>query len=75
MQPSVEGVLTIYLIGSTPLNKMVSMPIDEKQKKKQQTNKQTTLRTKKAFRLNLGILVYSIEDSRCTKFVHMMILG
>ena len=63
MRHSVERVLTVWSNGSAPLNKMAAMLI---------YGKNTSSPNKKR---TGGILVYSIGDSKSTKFGQMMILG
>ena len=55
--------------GSTPFKKIATMPIYVKKK----TFKRNLLQNQGNFETE--ILLYSIADSRSTKFVQMMILG
>ena len=61
-----KGYWLIVLIGSALWNKMATMPIYGKKHLKVSLSS-----TKKAF----VVLVYSVGDSRSTKFAQMMILG
>ena len=56
MGRSVEGILTIYSNGSTPMNRMAAMSIYGKKKKKKKLKFTVFFsKTKKALRLNLCI--------------------
>ena len=66
MEPSVQGVLTVCSNGSAPLNNMATMPLYGKT--------HIIVSSLEPKMLWGWIFVYSIEDSRSTKFLQMMIL-